>query len=100
MADLEERVYKLEEKVAKLELDINTSLGEIKTSLAEIKTYIKTDMEANDLKNNLISKDVVNNTTRITKLEENQNKIVWTIIVSVIGLIGEAVIFFMKNGGN
>lgn len=97
MADIEKRVDKLEEKVAQLELNINSSLGDIKTDLAEIKTYVQSNSNSNDLKNNLIEKDVVSNTERIKKLEDNQSKIAWAIIMSVIGLIGEAVLFYLKS---
>lgn len=97
MADIEQRVDKLEDKVAQLELNINSSLGDIKTDLTEIKTYVQTNSNNNDLKNNLIEKDVVNNTERIKKLEDNQAKIVWTIILAVIGIIGEAVLFYLKS---
>lgn len=97
MADIEQRVDKLEDKVARLELNINSSLGDIKTDLTEIKTYVQTNSNNNDLKNNLIEKDVVNNTERIKKLEDNQAKIVWTIILAVIGIIGETVLFYLKS---
>lgn len=97
MADIEQRVDKLEEKVARLELNINNSLGDIKTDLTEIKTYVQTNSSNNDLKNNLIEKDVVSNKERIKKLEDNQSKIAWAIIMSVIGLIGEAVLFYLKS---
>ena len=97
MADIEQRVDKLEEKVARLELNINKSLGDIKTDLTEIKTYVQTNSSNNDLKNNLIEKDVVSNKERIKKLEDNQSKIAWAIIMSVIGLISEAVLFYLKS---
>lgn len=97
MADIEQRVDKLEEKVAQLELNINNSLGDIKTDLTEIKTYVQSNSNSNDLKNNLIEKDVVNNTERLKKLEENQSKIVWAVIMSVLGILGEAVLFYLKS---
>lgn len=97
MADIEQRVDKLEDKVAQLELNINSSLGDIKTDLTEIKTYVQTNSNNNDLKNNLIEKDVANNTERIKKLEDNQAKIAWAIILAVIGIIGEAVLFYLKS---
>lgn len=97
MADIEQRVDKLEDKVAQLELNINSSLGDIKTDLTEIKTYVQSNSNSNDLKNNLIEKDVVNNAERIKKLEENQSKIAWAIIMAVIGIIGEAVLFYLKS---
>lgn len=99
MANLEERVGKLEDKVRELEININNSLGEIKNSLIEIKSYVKNTDDTNDLKDNLIKKDIENNTIRIEKLENNQNKIIWTIVLGIIGVLGKAIYSFIQNGG-
>lgn len=87
MADLENRVKELEKKVNKLELDINMSLSEIKTSLVEIKSCVQNSDDHGELKNQLIEKDVKSNTTRIKKIEENQSKFVWAIILEVISIV-------------
>ena len=87
MADLEKRVEDLEKKVNKLELDINMSLSEIKTNLIEIKTCVQNNDDNGELKNQLIEKDVISNTSRIKKIEENQSKFVWAIILEVISII-------------
>jgi len=97
MADLEQRVDKLEEKVSKLELDIKASLGDIQTDLTEIKTYMKKEDENSDLKNKVIEKDVANNDKRISKLEENQGKVVWSIVGAFLGLLIEAVTLYIKT---
>lgn len=97
MADLEGRVDKLEERVAKLEIDITKSLGEIKTDLNLIKGTLKGNSSEDDLKNELIKKDVKANGDRITKLENNQSKLAWTIILAVLGVLGEAVYYFIQN---
>lgn len=97
MADLEERVQKLEDKVKDLEININKSLAEIKISLSEIKTTLLGSTSSGDLKNELIEKDVKSNTKRIEGLESNQSKIVWTIVVAVLGIIGEAVIYYIQT---
>ena len=97
MADLEERVANLENKVRELEININNSLNEIKIQLTEIATSIKNSTNSGDLKNELIEKDVKKNSEDIKGLKENQNKIVWTIIRAVIGLIGKAVIYYIQN---
>lgn len=97
MADLEERVSNLEKKINELELNINKSLNEIKVSLTEISTTLKNNASSGDLKNELIEKDVKSNTKRIDVLEGNQNRIIWVIVMAVIGLIGEAVIYYLQN---
>ena len=100
MADIDEikkDVDKLKDKVSKLEIDITTSLGQIKNDLVEIKTFMQNNSKTNDLKNELIEKDVKNNTKEIDALKSNQNKIVWTIVLAFLGLIGEAVIYYIQN---
>lgn len=97
MADLEERVSNLEKKINELELNINKSLNEIKVSLTEISTTLKNNASSGDLKNELIEKDVKSNSKRIDVLEGNQNKIIWVIVMAVIGLIGEAVVYYLQN---
>ena len=97
MADLEERVTNLENKVRELEININNSLNEIKIQLTEISTSLKSNSNSGDLKNELIEKDVKANTKDIEKLKENQNKVVWSIILAFLGLIGEAVVYFIQN---
>lgn len=104
MADLENRVDKLEEKVRQLEIDITKSLGEIKTDLAEIKTALKSGTADDDLKNELIKKDieilqkdVKLNSERTEKLENNHSKIVWTFVTAFIGILIEAVVFYIRT---
>ena len=97
MIDLENRVSKLEDKVKQLEIDINKSLGEIKATLGEIKTTLEANSNNGDLKNELIAKDVKNNTTRLEKLEGNQAKVVWAIVSAFITLLIEAVTLYIKT---
>lgn len=97
MADLEQRVDRLEEKVSKLEITISKSLGEIQQDLTEIKTYMKKEDENSDLKNKVIEKDVLNNDKRISKLEDNQAKVVWSIVGAFLGLLIEAVTLYVKT---
>lgn len=96
---IEERVDKLEQKFDELEKSLNNSLLDIKSDLAEIKSCLKNSDNVGDLKNEAIKKDIKSNSIRIKKLEDNQSKIVWTIILAVIGIVGEAVYYFIQNGG-
>lgn len=103
MADLEQRVENLENKVRELEININKSLNEIKISLTEIIASLKSNTDNGDLKNSLIEKDIQTNnikiemnTKKIEQLENNQSKIVWTIILAVIGVIGDAVYRYIQ----
>lgn len=103
MENIEKRVDKIEKELSeqkkeimKIQSEIHGSLSKIQTDVIEIKQYIKDNNKIDDLKNGLIEKDVERNTARIQKLENNQNKLVWTIIVEVIGLVGAATLYFLK----
>ena len=85
--DLEKRVDKLEEKVKELEMGLHDSLHEIKMDLQEIKSCVQNNNDTTGLEKQLVEKDVVRNTARIKKLEENQSKFVWAIVLEVISLI-------------
>ena len=97
MTDLEERVSNLENKVKDLEININKSLNEIKLTLTEISAKITSTDNSGELKNKLIEKDVAKNAEDIKDLKENQNKVVWAIVMAFLGLIGEAVIYYIQN---
>lgn len=97
MADLEERVTDLENKVKDLEININKSLNDIKLQLIEISASLKSNDSSGELKNQLIEKDVRKNAEDIKDLKEGRNKMVWAIVIAFIGLVGEAVIYYLQN---
>lgn len=92
MADLETRVEKLENEFVELKLHINSSLSDIHADVAEIKSLVKSNDDTGELKNEIIKKDVVSNTSRIKKLENNQAKLIWLLIGELAGII--ASVFF------
>lgn len=114
MADLETRVENLEKEIPKLrdqiseiQNEIHGSLSTIQNDVVEIKQLMKDQKKIDALESKLIeskidqeskvfAKDVERNTARITKLENNQSKLVWTLIAEVIGVIGAAVIAYLK----
>lgn len=103
MVDIEEvkkDVDDLKEKYAKLELGITTSLGDIKSDLVEIKAFMQNNNKTNDLKNELIKQKVDKNTEDIKTVKDAQGKIIWTIILGVVALIGRAVIYYIQNTPN
>ena len=104
MADLEQRVDDLEKKFRELETDINKSLLEIKVGLAEISSSLKSSNNSGDLKNELIEKDVKANNEKIKVVEDRTNKLedsnkwlVRLILGSIIGLVLEAVAFYIRT---
>ena len=83
---------------------INKSLLEIKVSLAEISATLKSNNNSGDLKNELIEKDVKANNEKIKVVEDRTNKLedsnkwlVRLILGSIIGLVLEAVAFYIRT---
>lgn len=99
MADLESRVDKLETEVQNLKLDMGRHLTTIQADVKEIKNALNGNVENETLRKQIISNEVASNKERIKKLEDNQSKLVWTIIIEVIGVIGTAVVAYLKMGG-
>lgn len=104
MADLEQRVDELEKRFRELEKNMNESLAEIKVSLAEILATLKNSNNSGDLKNELIEKDVKANNEKIKVVEDRTNKLedsnkwlVRLILGSIIGLVLEAVAFYIRT---
>jgi len=96
---IEERVDKLEKKFEELEKSLNDSLTSIKEDLVEIKSCVKNIDSIGDLKNESIKKDIKSNSIRIKKLEDIVSKLTWTIILAVVGIVGEAIYYFIQIGG-
>lgn len=106
MADLEERMDKLEKKqddlkneVVKIQMSYGQDIAEIRSSLSIIKEKVTQSNNQGELKNRLIDKDVENNTKRIQKLEDNQSKLVWAIILEVLGLVGSVIVTVISKLG-
>lgn len=100
---IEERVDKLEQKAEEIEKNVNKSLVEIKSDLAEIKSCVKNSDNTGDLKNALIEKDVKSLEQRVKKAEEkikeqeeSKKWLVRLILGAIIGLVLEAVAFYIK----
>lgn len=103
MVDIEEvkkDVDNLKEKVAKIELNITQSLGDIKADLTEIKTFMQNNTKTDELKNKMIEQKVDKNTEDIKEIKGNQGKIIWTVVLAIIALVGRAVIYYIQNTPN
>ena len=100
---IEERVDKLERKFDELEKSLNNSLLDIKSDLAEIKSCVKNSDNTGDLKNALIEKDIKTLEQRVKKAEEKMKEqdeskkwLIRLILGTIIGLVLEAVFFYIK----
>lgn len=94
--DIEERVSKLEEKQSELQLFVNKSINTIQVGIAEIKVMLKERLEQDNLKNDLLAKDIKAQDERIKKIESNQQWLWRTVTGSIITLIIAAITFVIK----
>lgn len=95
--DIEERVTRLEEKFEKMELSINDKLSKIQESIVGLESYLKASASDGDLKNKLIIKDVERLEEKVRKQEDSQIWIVRLLIGSIVGLVLEAIAFYIKT---
>lgn len=95
--DIEERVTRLEEKFEKMELSINDKLSKIQESIVGLESLLKSSASDGDLKNKLIIKDVERLEEKVRKQEDSQIWIVRLLIGSIVGLVLEAIAFYIKT---
>ena len=95
--DIEQKVNRLEKKQEELEMFVNKSISSIQVGIVEIKTILQERNEKENLKNNLLEKDIAAQEQRIKKLEDNQQWLWRTIAAGVITAVIGAVIFVIQN---
>ena len=95
--DIEQKVNRLEKKQEELEIFINKSISSIQVGIVEIKTILQERNEKENLKNNLLEKDIAAQEQRIKKLEDNQQWLWRTIGGSIIATGIGAIIFVIKT---
>ncbi len=95
--EIEQKVNKLEERQEQLEAFVNKSISSIQVGIVEIKTILQERNEKENLKNNLLEKDIKAQEQRIKKLEDNQQWIWRTVGASIISVIVGAIVFVINN---
>ncbi len=101
--DLENKINKLESEQSKIKEEqvelknfVNTSITPIQIGIAEIKVMLKERLEQDNLKNDLLEKDIKNHEARIKKLEDNHSWLWKTVAGSIITLIVSIIVFVIK----
>ena len=95
--DIEQKVNRLEKKQEELEMFVNKSISSIQVGIVEIKTILQERNEKENLKNNLLEKDIAAQEQRIKKLEDNQQWLWRTIAGSIIATVIGAIVFVIKT---
>lgn len=90
--DIEKRIKRIEDKIEvydKYFIDIKVDIREIRTMLTE-------RLEQENLKNQILQKDIEAQKERIEKLEDNQKWLWRTVGVSVLGIIVSAITYVLN----
>lgn len=101
--DLENKVQQLEneqnrirEQQNQLKEFVTSSIAPIQVGIAEIKVMLKERLEQENLKNNLLEKDIEAHEVRIKKIEDNHTWLWRSIGGTMITLIGSIIVFVIK----
>lgn len=95
--DINERVDQLDNRMSKIEEKINTSIPEIQSGIREIKVLLQERPIQEQLKNNILEKDILTLENRVKKIEDNQSWLWKTVAASVITVVVGAIVFAVKT---
>jgi hypothetical protein len=94
--EINERVDKLDERMSKLEEKMNTSIPEIQAGVREIKVMLQERPIQEQLKNDILSKEIEMTKDRVKKIEDNQSWLWKTVAGSIIAVVIGVIVFVIK----
>lgn len=94
--DINERVDQLDNRMSKIEEKINTSIPEIQSGIREIKVLLQERPIQEQLKNNILEKDILTLENRVKKIEDNQSWLWKTVAGAIITVVVGAIVFTVK----
>lgn len=94
--DINERVDQLDNRMSKIEEKINTSIPEIQSGIREIKVLLQERPIQEQLKNNILEKDILALENRVKKIEDNQSWLWKTVAGAIITVVVGAIVFTVK----
>lgn len=97
--DLENKVQEMKTDQNKIKEDhenLKDSVNIIKIGIAEIKIMLKERLEQENLKNDLLSKDIKNHEQRIKKIEDNTQWLWRTLVSSILTIVIGVIVFVVK----
>lgn len=97
--DLENKVQEMKTEQNKIKEDhenLKDSVNIIQIGIAEIKIMLKERLEQEDLKNDLLSKDIKNHEQRIKKIEDNTQWLWRTLVSSILTIVIGTIVFVVK----
>ena len=90
--DINERVDQLDNRMSK----INTSIPEIQSGIREIKILLQERPIQEQLKNDILEKDILSLESRVKKIEDNQSWLWKTVVGAIITVVVGAIVFTVK----
>lgn len=97
--DLENKVQEMKTDQNKIKEDnenLKDSVNIIQIGIAEIKIMLKERLEQENLKNDLLSKDIKNHEQRIKKIEDNTQWLWRTLVSSILTIVIGVIVFVVK----
>lgn len=94
--DINERVDQLDNRMSKIEEKINTSIPEIQSGIREIKVLLQERPIQEQLKNDILEKDILTLENRVKKIEDNQSWLWKTVSGAIITVVVGAIVFTVK----
>lgn len=94
--DINERVDQLDNRMSKIEEKINTSIPEIQSGIREIKILLQERPIQEQLKNDILGKDILSLESRVKKIEDNQSWLWKTVAGTIITVVVGAIVFTVK----
>lgn len=94
--DINERVDQLDNRMSKIEEKINTSIPEIQSGIREIKVLLQERPIQEQLKNDILEKDILTIENRVKKIEDNQSWLWKTVAGAIITVVVGTIVFTVK----
>lgn len=94
--DINERVDQLDNRMSKIEEKINTSIPEIQSGIREIKILLQERPIQEQLKNDILEKDILSLESRVKEIEDNQSWLWKTVVGAIITVVVGAIVFTVK----
>lgn len=93
-----EMLERKQEKMEKKQESTDEILTEIRSGIGSIKEALISSKEQEELKNQLLHKDIGVMKERVEKLESNQRWLVMTMIGEILSIIFGVIMFFVQKG--
>lgn len=96
LQNLKETVEKVKDAEKDLELSVNQKISEIQLGITEIKVMLQERVDKENLKNEILAKDIETHESRIKKIEENETWLWRTVVGAILTTVISAIIFVIK----